>query len=692
MSWMILKSKIIRHADFLLLMTLFLFFRLCSALLFRPGGYIRDYSDLIYYHRRASWQDFGLLPYRDYWSEYPPLFAWFSVWVDRVSRQIPLWEDERLWYAVIFGLCTVAAEVVTFFCLYQLARRIYGDGALRVNWLYAGLFLPVYMLGGWFDALPVATIFLALWLLLEWPHLIGMAVAGIVLGLGGLLKLTPLALLAILPLLQKKVWQWLFTGGLAGVVMVTGYLLAYRQGPQMTLASLRSLLERSGWATLYAWTSGYTRLGKVLGDVFDPAEQMSLYTTPYSQRLIFGAWLLLGVCLLLVVWRQSAVPQPAYQVVGFAAATYALLLLAYPAWNPQYALYLLPFLILLWPNWRGTGYALALSMLVLIEHPIYHNLLGPDYPPAFSRLIDVDYKYLFFVIILARTAVLFAIALDLTMSLVRLPRRVRWAPVGLACAALLAIFVTTTQFAKAYVAGRLASSSVRPLALYLNSNADDMPIVSQRLRLERELRPFLRNADRLTLIAGRPGQLDPLPAIAAQGPFLYIRTREDDPALVGFIEQTYPCAVRSMLNDWEVWGCNGVNSNPVATFEQDIQLTGFTLTAQTQSLLYLTLFWQTEQLLTTDYTVFVHVVDHNGKMIGQWDQMPQEGNAPTTSWTVNRVVVDDYLVPLKLDEAVKPYRLLVGLYDAQTGTRLNVISTAHTVNDARVELYVFSGE
>ena len=259
-------------------MTLFLFFRLCSVLLFRPGGYIRDYSDLIYYHRRASWQDFGLLPYRDYWSEYPPLFAWFSVWVDRVSRQIPLWEDERLWYAVIFGLCTVAAEVVTFFCLYQLARRIYGDGALRVNWLYAGLFLPVYMLGGWFDALPVATIFLALWLLLRWPHLIGMAVAGIVLGLGGLLKLTPLALLAILPLLQKKVWQWLFTGGLAGVVMVTGYLLAYRQGPQMTLASLRSLLERSGWATLYAWTSGYTRLGKVLGDVFDPAEQMSLYT------------------------------------------------------------------------------------------------------------------------------------------------------------------------------------------------------------------------------------------------------------------------------------------------------------------------------------------------------------------------------------------------------------------------------
>jgi len=678
-----------RHADFLLLATLFLFFRLCSVLLLRPGGYIRDYSDLIYYHRRASWQDFGLLPYRDYWSEYPPLFAWFSVWVDRVSRQIPLWEDERLWYAAIFGVWTVAAEVVTFFCLYQLARRLYGDGALRVTWLYAGLFLPVYMLGGWFDALPVATLFLALWLLLRWPHLIGMGLAGIVIGLGGLLKLTPLALLAILPLVQKRIWQWLFTGGMAIAVMVAGYLLAYLQGPQMTLASLRSLIERSGWSTLYAWISGYTRLGKVLGDVFDPAEQMSLYAPAYSQRLILAVWLILGICLLWMVWRQAAAPQPAHQVVGFAAATYALLLLAYPAWNPQYALYLLPFLILLWPNWRGTGYALALSMLVLIEHPIYHNLLGPDYPPAFLRLIDVDYKQLFFVIILARTAVLLAIALDLTMALVRLPRRVRWAPVGLACAALLAIFVTTAQFAKAYVAGRLATSSVRPLALYLNSNADDVPIVSQRLQLERELRPFLRNADRLALIAGRPGMVDPLPAIAAQGPFLYIRTREDDPDVVGFVEQTYPCSVRSLLDDWEVWGCNGVNSNPVATFEQDIQLTGFTLTAQTKSLLYLTLFWQTEQLLTTDYTVFVHVVDDNGKMIGQWDQTPQAGNAPTTSWTANRVVVDDYLVPITIDAAAEPYRLFVGLYDAQTGARLNVVSTTRTVNDARVELYVF---
>ena len=96
--------------DFLLLLILFVAFRLGRCFFFRPGGYIRDYSDLIFYQSRASWQDFGFLPYRDYWSEYPPLFAWLTVGIDRIARLIPAWDDQRLWFAALFGLLTVAAE------------------------------------------------------------------------------------------------------------------------------------------------------------------------------------------------------------------------------------------------------------------------------------------------------------------------------------------------------------------------------------------------------------------------------------------------------------------------------------------------------------------------------------------------------------------------------------------------------
>ena len=101
--------------------------------------------------------------------------------------------------------------------------------------------------------------------------------------------------------------------------------------------------------------------------------------------------------------------------------TYALLVLYYPAWNPQYALYLLPFLILIWPGLRGVFYALALTFLCLAEHPTYANLIGLGQQTT-----------LLLVIICARTALLIAIALDLGLALFRPMSRVRWLPLGLA--------------------------------------------------------------------------------------------------------------------------------------------------------------------------------------------------------------------------------------------------------------------
>jgi len=337
-----LKQRFHRHADFVLLFILFVSFRLSSVWLFRPGGYIRDYSDLIYYQSRASWQDFGLLPYRDYWSEYPPLFAWLSLWIDNLSRRIPLWEDERLWYVVPFGLLMALGESVTLLALYWLARRLYGAHderrVLRVVWLYSGLFLPVYLLNGWFDALPVATIMAGLALLIAQPTPIGALGFGLLTGIGGLLKLVPLAMAALLPLVTKRPMVWVMGAASALLVMVAGYGLAYSQGPVMTMASLRSLVERSGWSTLYAWSNGYRKLGAVVGDPFDPLADMSLYDPWLSQRLIWLGWLAVGAIAFAFAWRQSyqaATPeQTTRRLTLFATLTYTIILLCYPAWNP----------------------------------------------------------------------------------------------------------------------------------------------------------------------------------------------------------------------------------------------------------------------------------------------------------------------------------------------------------------------
>ena len=137
----------------------------------------------------------------------------------------------------------------------------------------------------------------------------------------------------------------------------------------------------------------------MIGDVFDPAADMSLYQPRLPQGLVLVIFAAIGLALWIATWRRERPPQSARSVAGFAALTYALLLLYYPAWNPQYALYLLPFLILLWPSLRGVFYALALTFLCLAEHPIYVNLIGTGQQPT-----------LLLVIIVARTALLVAIA------------------------------------------------------------------------------------------------------------------------------------------------------------------------------------------------------------------------------------------------------------------------------------------
>ena len=659
--------------DFLLLLILFVAFRLGTVLFTRPGGYIRDYSDLIYYQSRASWQDFGFLPYRDYWSEYPPLFAWLTVGVDRIARLIPAWDDQRLWFAALFGLLTVAAETLTLVALYRLARRIHGDGALRVAWIYAGLFLPVYLLGGWYDALPVATIMGGLALLVS-GLAIGPLLAGLLIGLGGALKLVPLALLAVVPLALARWRDRLIAWGSALAVTVGAYAIAYLNGPAMTAASVRSLVDRSGWSTLYAWAEGLHWIGAVVGDAFDPAADMSLYQPRLPQGLILAIFAAIGVALWVATWRNEKPPQSARRVTGFAALTYALLLLYYPAWNPQYALYLLPFLILSWPSLRGVFYALALTAVCLAEHPVYANLIGLGQQPT-----------LLLVLICARTVLLIGIALDLGLALFRPMSRARWAPLGLAGLSLAILLAAAPMFARGYVTERWEVSPVRSVALYLNSLPDDAPVVTQQFKIGRQLRPFLEQGDRLQVSGGRPGSLDPLPSLLAAGPFRYIEAPGDDSAVLAYLDQSGRCSTRMSLDQWRIWVCNDAEATLLASFDGGIRLEATQIPGwlPADGHLPVTLFWSAKQPPMTDYTVFVHVLDREGQMVGQWDQVPAAGKSPTSGWQPGLLIADEYDIPVRAGSGDGPYQVYVGMYDPATGTRLDIVS-ANPVSERRL--------
>jgi hypothetical protein len=79
--------------------------------------------------------------------------------------------------------------------------------------------------------------------------------------------------------------------------------------------------------------------------------------------------------------------------------------------------------------------------------------------------------------------------------------------------------------------------------------------------------------------------------------------------------------------------------------------------------LMVTLYWEPLSRLTRDYSVTVKVYGRDGRLIGQDDSFPGQGNYPTRAWKLGQVVVDRHLVPVAADAATPAQAVIeVGTY------------------------------
>ncbi|MFQ5575535.1 MAG: hypothetical protein ACE5G8_00960, partial [Anaerolineae bacterium] len=85
----------------------------------------------------------------------------------------------------------------------------------------------------------------------------------------------------------------------------------------------------------------------------------------------------------------------------------------------------------------------------------------------------------------------------------------------------------------------------------------------------------------------------------------------------------------------------------------------------------LTLYWRTAAPLQTDYTVFVHLLSGEGKLVAQHDGGPIYGYLPTTQWPVGEIIPDRLEIPLPADLPAGEYTLIAGMYNPHTLERLN---------------------
>ena len=80
----------------------------------------------------------------------------------------------------------------------------------------------------------------------------------------------------------------------------------------------------------------------------------------------------------------------------------------------------------------------------------------------------------------------------------------------------------------------------------------------------------------------------------------------------------------------------------------------------------LTLYWRADATPQSDYTVFVHLLDSAGQLVGQADAPPAGGAYPTSLWEPGEIIIDRRQLPAGLQYDT----VSVGLYRPDTGQRL----------------------
>lgn len=104
------------------------------------------------------------------------------------------------------------------------------------------------------------------------------------------------------------------------------------------------------------------------------------------------------------------------------------------------------------------------------------------------------------------------------------------------------------------------------------------------------------------------------------------------------------------------------------SFADQIELTGYAVSINAQTLVA-TFDWHALSQPIHAYTVFVHVLDRDGKLIGQKDNMPLGDQSITSCWQAGEYVIDPHTLSID-SPAPRPLTIEIGLYVLETGERL----------------------
>ena len=152
------------------------------------------------------------------------------------------------------------------------------------------------------------------------------------------------------------------------------------------------------------------------------------------------------------------------------------------------------------------------------------------------------------------------------------------------------------------------------------------------------------------------------------------------PEFVTWVKQHYVLGYKH--NYHEIYlrlGPDQVQHSPVARLGKSVEMFGYSLPEPAispgQSLEVL-LYWRATAPIQERLYGFVHLIALDGVQSTQDDHLAWGEQYPSTCWTQGETIVDRYVLPVPVGTEPGLYLLSVGLYDAETKSRLPASDTA----------------
>jgi hypothetical protein len=399
--------------DFRLLVILFVAFRLMLMMVYQPlmiDGIERGVGaggDQTYYYELASYSRDGLLPFRDWWTEFPPLWPYLSVTVYQLLGA----NANYTGYAMFMGMIMLAFDTGILILLRKIGTRLHGaNTGMTLAWIYAVTFAPMVFLWWTFETIVAFFFLLGLWWLLSGRE-VRSAVA---ITLGALTKFTPALILGAVWRFRSANRALRYSALVVGLFALV-YVPLFAQSVEYTLPSLTAQFGKASYQSVWALIDGNLTTG-IFGAAeahLDPA--FAATSTGNSARVPSVIRLALAAAVGLFVYARTRRFDDK-GLVAFTAITLLIFFLQAQGWSPQWLVQIIPLVLLCFPTKNGVLTVVMLSILTFVEYPMLFIRTG-DTGGVITGALLMPYV----VIVLARTSILVLLCVALYRRLREMP-------------------------------------------------------------------------------------------------------------------------------------------------------------------------------------------------------------------------------------------------------------------------------